>query len=1107
MKLNLLPSRFVRLLSRGSLLAALALLGTSVGSAQSQFAGTYIGTINTKVTAPVIGSIESAAGGYIATVTADGSISLAGTLTGTVSATGAVTFTGGTALANLGIRTATIANNQLSSGYGDLLGNGTTQFKLNGSTTFTAASGGGSTGGGSTGGGSTGGGSTGGTSNGSSFQNGSFETGPNPGASWVSLASGATTITGWRVTQGEIDYIGTAWSNSDGVRGIDLNGVSAGAIAQTFTTTAGRTYTITFDLAGNPGFGAGTGVKTIAVTVTGANGTASLANNNYTFDTTGQTLVNMGWSNKSFTFTADGATATLTFRSTSDSSYGPAIDNVRLDGSTGAASSGSSGGLVAQLKFDGSTADSAGTNTGAISGGVTYGTGVLGQAAQFNGTNGFVSFGSANIVSDTGPFSVSFWFKPTSAQLMVPLRLKTASTEFATRIGLNASDSSSLGASIYFGFRGSAGIITRDPRFYIQSILNQWVNLTFVYKGGNKNSVDSYDLIVNGERLTLATTGTVGGSTNANEIGRDGGGGSYVAGLIDDVRIYTSAVAVSDATALFAAAPTVTGVAAAPTNLVSYRNKVGQTFQFTVTGSTSGAVWGTDAYTDDSSVARAAVHAGVVGVGETKTVAITILPGQASYAASTRNGIASSSWGAWSGSYSFAGASGNLGVATTAPAVIYAPPAATSVSIGGPLNLTVTVTGVGPFTYQWFLNGTQIAGAISANYYIASASSTNAGTYSVRATNAAGTTTINAGTVTVANAGAPGITLQPLSKTVAPGARFSLLVSATGSGNLAYQWRKDGTSLPGATQNVFEIPLVTAAHAGNYTCVITNSAGTTTSNAATVSVSADASRPANISCRTNIGTGKSVIPGFVVQGTGTKRVLVRAVGPGLAAFGVPGTMADPKLEVYNSSNVKIAENDNWDSSLASTATAVGAFALAPNSKDAAIAVNLTAGQSYTVVVNSANGGSGVTLIEVYDTDAPATSTSRLVNVSVRGQAGTGADVLILGFVVQGGGKKSLLIRGIGPKLAAFGVPGTLADPKLEIFDGNSRSVLDNDNWGSASFITEQVLATTYVGAFALDTGSRDAATLALLDPGSYTIQVQGADGGTGEALVEVYDVP
>ncbi|MEY5009213.1 MAG: hypothetical protein RLZZ253_352, partial [Verrucomicrobiota bacterium] len=149
----------------------LALCLAPAARAQASFAGSYAGTFNTRVSVPGVLTQESPVGPYLAVVTAEGTINLsAGVLTGTVSASGAVTFTGGTGLATFGIRSATIAGNQLSSAYGEVLGNGTVQYRLNPSTSFTPAgggSGGGGSGGGS-GGGGTGGGGTGGGSGGGS---------------------------------------------------------------------------------------------------------------------------------------------------------------------------------------------------------------------------------------------------------------------------------------------------------------------------------------------------------------------------------------------------------------------------------------------------------------------------------------------------------------------------------------------------------------------------------------------------------------------------------------------------------------------------------------------------------------------------------------------------------------------------------------------------------------------------------------------------------------------------------------------------------------------------------------------------------------------------
>ena len=115
--------------------------------------------------------------------------------------------------------------------------------------------------------------------------------------------------------------------------------------------------------------------------------------------------------------------------------------------------------------------------------------------------------------------------------------------------------------------------------------------------------------------------------------------------------------------------------------------------------------------------------------------------------------------------------------------------------------------------------------------------------------------------------------------------------------------------------------------------------------------------------------------------------------------------------------------------------------------------------------------------------------------------------MTLGFVLQGTGQRTLLVRGIGPTLAEFGVPGTVSDPQILISDANPRAVLSNDNWGQADYLSELVLATNFVGAFSLSDQSADSAALSLLDPGAYTIQVSGANDGSGEALAEIYEVP
>jgi hypothetical protein len=197
----------------------------------------------------------------------------------------------------------------------------------------------------------------------------------------------------------------------------------------------------------------------------------------------------------------------------------------------------------------------------------------------------------------------------------------------------------------------------------------------------------------------------------------------------------------------------------------------------------------------------------------------------------------------------------------------------------------------------------------------------------------------------------------------------------------------------------------------------------------------------------------------------------------------------------------VVENDNWGGATAISAAAgrLGAFALDGASRDAAVLPTLGAGGYTTTVTPAGTTAPGVALVELYDADA--SGTSRLVNVSARAPVGTGSDVLVVGFAVGGTGNRNVLIRAIGPTLAAFGVAGTLADPKLDVFQ-NGVVLRASDNWNPN-------LAPLFasVGAFALTANSADAALALSLAPGTYTVQVSGVGNTTGVALVEVYELP
>ena len=368
-------------------------------------------------------------------------------------------------------------------------------------------------------------------------------------------------------------------------------------------------------------------------------------------------------------------------------------------------------------------------------------------------------------------------------------------------------------------------------------------------------------------------------------------------------------------------------------------------------------------------------------------------------------------------------------------------------------------------------------------------------------------------TVVVSNASSPApvFTTQPISVTVAGG---TVAFEAGATNATSYQWMWNGsTPVAGATDPILLISNA-AASVGSYTCVATNSGGSATSNAATLSLTStsDVGRLVNISTRAQVGTGGNIlIAGFAIGGQGTsgdEPLLIRGSGPALTPLGVAGALPDPQLQLYQGSNV-LATNDGWagNAQIASTASAVGAFSWTnTSSHDAALLVSPAAG-SYTAQISGESNDTGVALVEVYDATPAGTHTPtdpRLVNISARVQVGTGGNILIAGFVIGGSTARTVLVRASGPALVPFGVAGTLPDPELQLFSG-STLLASNNGWGGT---TEVSSTASSVGAFGWSSPtSNDSALLLTLPPGAYTAQVSGASGDTGVALVEIYEVP
>lgn len=358
---------------------------------------------------------------------------------------------------------------------------------------------------------------------------------------------------------------------------------------------------------------------------------------------------------------------------------------------------------------------------------------------------------------------------------------------------------------------------------------------------------------------------------------------------------------------------------------------------------------------------------------------------------------------------------------------------------------------------------------------------------------------------------------HPASLTVAPGGTATLRVQANGTGALRYQWRRNGLAVAGATTATLPIAFATAANAGEYEVIVYDANGPQVSRSARLIVEApQTGRLVNLSVRASArGPGLPLIVGAVASG-GAKPVLLRGIGPALAGFGVTAALPDPRLDVHadvNGRDTIVASNNDWGTgglaaSLRASFSAVGAFDLTDAaSRDAALVTTFDAAR--TVHVADTADRRGVALVELYDTDP--TGPGRLVNLSARNFAGTGDDTLIAGFVISGNMPRRLLIRGIGPRLAAgFGVTGALADPKVELYlseGGRNTLFAANDNWGEAG--TAQARAAfVSVGAFDLPDGtSRDAALVVTVPAGAFTAQVSGVGGATGEALIEIYELP
>jgi hypothetical protein len=256
------------------------------------------------------------------------------------------------------------------------------------------------------------------------------------------------------------------------------------------------------------------------------------------------------------------------------------------------------------------------------------------------------------------------------------------------------------------------------------------------------------------------------------------------------------------------------------------------------------------------------------------------------------------------------------------------------------------------------------------------------------------------------------------------------------------------------------------------------------------------SQALNISTRLSVQTGDNVlIAGFILTGDAPRQVLLRALGPSLEDAGIDDPLADPVLELRAADGSRIAFNNSWRFSQEAEIIATG---IPPtDDREAAILATLMPG-SYTAIVRGRHSTTGVGLVEVYDLSG--TSAAQLANISTRGFIEGGDNVMIAGFILAGGsGGSKVIIRAIGPSLAAAGIDEALADPTLELHDGNGVAIAFNDNWRETQ---EAEIEATGIPP----TDDRESAIVASLPPGPYTAVLAGRNGGSGIGLVEVYNL-
>ena len=452
-------------------------------------------------------------------------------------------------------------------------------------------------------------------------------------------------------------------------------------------------------------------------------------------------------------------------------------------------------------------------------------------------------------------------------------------------------------------------------------------------------------------------------------------------------------------------------------------------------------------------------------------------------------------------------------------------PKSTTTLLGGQVSFIVSATANPQPTYQWNFNGIAIEEEIGATLSLENVTLANQGNYSVRITNTEGSVLSQVVSLDVIQPAV--IEMSPSSQNALVNESVTLSVDAVGS-NLGYQWYSGESGnksnpIDGAVFSVFNTPPL-LENASFWVEVFSRDSTDTSiasveSDSATIFVSNDrssvAERLSNVSLRAQMeDEGPGLVAGFVISGTGTKRILLRALGPSLIGQGISNPVEDISISLFrlvgSSQFSFLGSNQDWwraenASEIASISELMGAVELGAEAKDAAMLLHLPVGV-YGAQLSGTAMGASTALIEIFDVDAVSgnlAGAASLSNISMRASVGEGENVVIAGFVVTGTELKQVLVRAVGTELLRQGISNPISNPLLHVFKG-SELVSANDDWndfgGVVSSVSEQV------GAVELAPSSKSSALVLWLTPGIYGALASSSDGSSGIVLIEVYEV-